>query len=319
MRPRSARVAGASPGSAVHRTSLVRVSRSARNQARQPRAVEPPLALHAGDVAAEVVVGVELARRSGRDAGRAVTSPPKPKSVTSRTPQLGHVRRKDIGGDRIQIRSNAARGRCVCTESILRTRAMAIGTQRGRSSTGARTRPSSWRRSRTASTPLDGAVGIATLLVGEDYAAQVYQRRIDRHAHEAGIFSRPERLPARRLARRACSRCSTSSTATRACRGILVLRPLPPHLPEADVLRALPRLKDVEAQHPENAGLLALGTPRFTPSTAGGGVPHARPLHGVGRAATRRSPTTGSTSSSSAARPTSASRPRSSGSRATRP
>ena len=63
---------------------------------------------------------------------------------------------------------------------------------------------------------LDGAVGIATLLVGDDYAAQVYQRRIDRHAHEAGIFSRPERLPARRLARRACSPSWTSSTATRA-------------------------------------------------------------------------------------------------------
>jgi methylenetetrahydrofolate dehydrogenase (NADP+)/methenyltetrahydrofolate cyclohydrolase len=29
----------------------------------------------------------------------------------------------------------------------------------------------------------------------------------------------------------------------------------------------LPVLKDVEAQHPENAGLLALGTPRFVPST----------------------------------------------------
>ena len=27
-------------------------------------------------------------------------------------------------------------------------------------------------------------------------------------------------------------------------------------------------LKDVEAQHPENAGLLALGMPRFVPSTA---------------------------------------------------
>ena len=26
-------------------------------------------------------------------------------------------------------------------------------------------------------------------------------------------------------------------------------------------------LKDVEAQHPENAGLLALGMPRFVPST----------------------------------------------------
>ena len=42
---------------------------------------------------------------------------------------------------------------------------------------------------------LGGGVGIATLLVGDDYAAQVYQRRIDRHAAEAGVFSRAERLP----------------------------------------------------------------------------------------------------------------------------
>ena len=62
---------------------------------------------------------------------------------------------------------------------------------------------------------LDGEVGIATLLVGEDYAAQVYQRRIARHAHEAGIFSRSERLPLTSRCR-ACSPCSTNSTATTA-------------------------------------------------------------------------------------------------------
>ena len=143
----------------------------------------------------------------------------------------------------------------------------------------------------------DGAAG--TIIDGRAYAAELMEevkdgvarprrRRRDRDAagrrrlRGAGlpapdrpprgarpaIFSRAERLPARRARSRACSRCSTSSTATRACPGILVLRPLPPHLPESDVLRALPRLKDVEAQHPENAGLLALGTPRFTPSTA---------------------------------------------------
>ena len=39
-------------------------------------------------------------------------------------------------------------------------------------------------------------VGIATLLVGDDYAASVYQRRIDRHARDAGIASRPVQMPA---------------------------------------------------------------------------------------------------------------------------
>ena len=114
---------------------------------------------------------------------------------------------------------------------------------------------------------LDGAVGIATLLVGDDYAAQVYQRRIDRHAREAGIFSRAERLPADASLPRVLALLDELDRDRRVS-GILVLRPLPSHLPESDVLRALPRLKDVEAQHPENAGLLALGTPRFTPSTA---------------------------------------------------
>ena len=114
---------------------------------------------------------------------------------------------------------------------------------------------------------LDGKVGIATLLVGEDYAAQVYQRRIARHAHDAGMVSRSERLPADASLPRVLAVLDELDRDVRVS-GILVLRPLPPHLPESDILRALPRLKDVEAQHPENAGLLALGTPRFTPSTA---------------------------------------------------
>ena len=49
--------------------------------------------------------------------------------------------------------------------------------------------------------------------------------------------------------------------------GILILRPIPRQVSEAQVYRTLHPLKDIEALHPENAGLLALGQPRFTPST----------------------------------------------------
>ena len=49
--------------------------------------------------------------------------------------------------------------------------------------------------------------------------------------------------------------------------GVLVLRPLPRHLPEAQINAAVDPRKDIEGQHPENAGLLALGRPRFVPST----------------------------------------------------
>lgn len=44
--------------------------------------------------------------------------------------------------------------------------------------------------------------------------------------------------------------------------GILVLRPLPDHISEVAMYRALDPFKDIEAVHPVNAGLLALGRPR---------------------------------------------------------
>jgi methylenetetrahydrofolate dehydrogenase (NADP+) / methenyltetrahydrofolate cyclohydrolase len=114
--------------------------------------------------------------------------------------------------------------------------------------------------------PVAGSVGIATLLVGTDEAAAIYQRRIDRGARALGIASRPERLPADASFGQVVGKLAELDVDPEIS-GILVLRPLPGHLPEARILRAIPPHKDVEAQHPENAGLLALGTPRFVPST----------------------------------------------------
>ena len=111
----------------------------------------------------------------------------------------------------------------------------------------------------------DGA-GIATLLIGEDLAAQVYQRRIDRHAQELGVYSRPELLPDDATLGHVVGKIAELDADPQVS-GILVLRPLPAHLEEARVFSVLPVLKDVEAQHPVNAGLLSLGMPRFVPST----------------------------------------------------
>ncbi len=49
--------------------------------------------------------------------------------------------------------------------------------------------------------------------------------------------------------------------------GILVLRPLPPQVPEVALYGILDPAKDIEAVHPANAGLMAHGLPRFVPST----------------------------------------------------
>jgi methylenetetrahydrofolate dehydrogenase (NADP+)/methenyltetrahydrofolate cyclohydrolase len=104
---------------------------------------------------------------------------------------------------------------------------------------------------------LQATPGIGTLLVGDDLAAQVYQRRIDRHAREAGIVSRPEQLPADATLGQVIGKIAEID-ADPDISGILVLRPLPPHLTESRVFAAL---------HPLNAGLLSLGMPRFVPST----------------------------------------------------
>ena len=111
------------------------------------------------------------------------------------------------------------------------------------------------------------AVGIATLLVGDDYAASVYQRRIDRHAKGVGVTSRPVQMPGDSTFAQVVGKMAELDVDPEIT-GILVLRPLPDHVDDARVFAHLPVLKDVEAQHPENAGLLALGTPRFVPSTA---------------------------------------------------
>ncbi len=113
---------------------------------------------------------------------------------------------------------------------------------------------------------LAGGAGIATILVGDDTAAQVYQGRIDRGARAAGIASRPVQLPADATLGQVVGKIAELDVDPEIT-GILVLRPLPPHLTESRVFAALPPLKDVEAVHPLNAGLLSLGMPRFVPST----------------------------------------------------
>ena len=52
--------------------------------------------------------------------------------------------------------------------------------------------------------------------------------------------------------------------------GILVQLPLPGHLNKERVLKSIDPMKDVDGLHPENAGLLVQGNPRFIPCTPAG-------------------------------------------------
>jgi methylenetetrahydrofolate dehydrogenase (NADP+)/methenyltetrahydrofolate cyclohydrolase len=108
--------------------------------------------------------------------------------------------------------------------------------------------------------------GLATVLIGDDYAARAYERRVRRLAEETGCRYVSETLGADVEEADALALVGKLNADPRVS-GILILRPLPPQVPEEHLYEQLDPLKDVEAVHPENAGLLALGEPRYTPST----------------------------------------------------
>ncbi len=108
--------------------------------------------------------------------------------------------------------------------------------------------------------------GLATVLVGEDYAALAYERRVRKLAEEMGCRYVCEQLAADVEEADALALVGKLNADPRVS-GILILRPLPPQVAEEHLYEQLHPLKDVEAVHPENAGLLALGEPRYVPST----------------------------------------------------
>ena len=96
--------------------------------------------------------------------------------------------------------------------------------------------------------------------------AQAYERHVRRLAAELDYLYVSEQLPSDVELADVLATLGKLNADPRIT-GILVLRPLPPHIPEVDLNRAVDPLKDIEAVHPVNAGLLAQGRPRFIPST----------------------------------------------------
>jgi methylenetetrahydrofolate dehydrogenase (NADP+)/methenyltetrahydrofolate cyclohydrolase len=112
-----------------------------------------------------------------------------------------------------------------------------------------------------------GDVGLATILVGDDPASDVYIRRKHDAAQEVGIRSVDHRLPAT-VTEEELGRLIAELNADDSVDGVLVQSPLPPHLDEDEVIQWVNYEKDVDGFHPDNAGLLYAGRPRFVPATA---------------------------------------------------
>ena len=110
---------------------------------------------------------------------------------------------------------------------------------------------------------------LATVLVGEDPASQVYIRNKIRSCERVGMESRHIPVPAD-VSQEALMEEVQQLNRDDTVHGILVQLPLPDGLDAQPNLDAILPAKDVDAFHPENVGLLSQGRPRYLPCTPHG-------------------------------------------------
>jgi methylenetetrahydrofolate dehydrogenase (NADP+)/methenyltetrahydrofolate cyclohydrolase len=115
-------------------------------------------------------------------------------------------------------------------------------------------------------TKLDEAPGLATVLVGDDPASDIYIRGKHKAAREVGITALDHRLP-KDASEEDVLGLVAELNADDAIDAILVQLPLPSGMDENRVIRAVEPIKDVDGFHPFNAGQLYLGEPTHVPAT----------------------------------------------------
>jgi len=107
---------------------------------------------------------------------------------------------------------------------------------------------------------------LAVVLVGEDPASEVYVRNKKRTGEEIGMRSIGHNLPDT-TTQRELETLIQSLNADPAVHGILCQFPLPEGLDETKVIQTIAPEKDVDGLHPLNAGLIAMGIPKFISCT----------------------------------------------------
>jgi methylenetetrahydrofolate dehydrogenase (NADP+)/methenyltetrahydrofolate cyclohydrolase len=110
---------------------------------------------------------------------------------------------------------------------------------------------------------------LAAVLVGADPASAIYVRGKQRACEKTGIKSTLHQLTAETTQDELLTLVAQLNDDA-GVHGILVQLPLPPQIDEKAVLDAVSPMKDVDAFHPTNAGLISQGRPRFLPCTPAG-------------------------------------------------
>jgi len=110
---------------------------------------------------------------------------------------------------------------------------------------------------------------LATVIVGNDPASQMYVRMKHRACEQVGIGSVGIELPAEATTRTVVDEVRRLNR-DEDIDGILVQLPLPKHVDTERVIGAIRPDKDVDGYHPENMGLLFSGRPKFSSCTPTG-------------------------------------------------
>ncbi len=111
--------------------------------------------------------------------------------------------------------------------------------------------------------------GLAVILVGDDPASAVYVRNKEKDCAECGFLCLDYHLPAATTEAELLELVAQMNDSPEVD-GILVQLPLPKHLSEETVIRAITPEKDVDCFTSENVGCMVQGKPRFLPCTPGG-------------------------------------------------
>ena len=111
--------------------------------------------------------------------------------------------------------------------------------------------------------------GLATVLVGEDPASQVYVGQKEKTSVELGLYSERHDIPVSTTEKELLALIDKLNKNPK-IHGILVQLPLPKHINETRVLYAIDPRKDVDGFHPVNVGKLMIGEPDYIPCTPHG-------------------------------------------------
>lgn len=111
--------------------------------------------------------------------------------------------------------------------------------------------------------------GLAVVLVGEDPASRVYVSSKRKDCESCGFYSEEYDLLAQ-TPQSALLELVEGLNGREDIDGILVQLPLPGHMDEDVVIRAISPEKDVDGFHPMNAGNLLIGRESFLPCTPAG-------------------------------------------------